>query len=167
MWCGTDSLSFWLQVSIISACRTCLDFHDVICDWFFVITLCSSLRQGNIYIMHQMMQYGADLRLIDLQGKTSLHHAVTGGNMWVEETAKFTVTQMNHARTNHQRSFPVLQCTICGRRGCSGSQTQTCTRWHPFTWLHPQETQRWSAICSEARYDSHTFSSWPTVRTSS
>lgn len=35
---------------------------------------------------HALMQYGADLRLIDLQGKTSLHHAVTGGNMWVEGT---------------------------------------------------------------------------------
>lgn len=42
--------------------------------------LCDN-RQGNIYIMHQMMQYGADLRLTDLQGKTSMHHAVTGGNM--------------------------------------------------------------------------------------
>ena len=39
------------------------------------------LRQGNIYIMHQMMQHGADLRLVDLQGKTSLHHAVLGGSM--------------------------------------------------------------------------------------
>ncbi|KAM9727650.1 uncharacterized protein ACNS7B_018089 isoform 2-T2 [Menidia menidia] len=28
-----------------------------------------------------MMQYGADLRIVDLQGKTSLHHAVTGGNI--------------------------------------------------------------------------------------
>lgn len=35
--------------------------------------------------MHQMMQYGADLRLIDLQGKTAMHHAVTGGNMSVKE----------------------------------------------------------------------------------
>ena len=39
------------------------------------------LRHGNIYIMHQMMQHGADLRLVDLQGKTSLHHAVLGGSM--------------------------------------------------------------------------------------
>lgn len=45
-----------------------------------VINVCIN-RQGNIYIMHQMMQYGADLRLSDLQGKTSMHHAVTGGNM--------------------------------------------------------------------------------------
>lgn len=47
---------------------------------FLVINVCVN-RQGNIYIMHQMMQYGADLRLSDLQGKTSMHHAVTGGNM--------------------------------------------------------------------------------------
>lgn len=45
------------------------------------IVFLTPIRQGNIYIMHQMMQYGADLRLIDLQGKTSMHHAVTGGNM--------------------------------------------------------------------------------------
>lgn len=56
--------------------------------WSCVITVCAfdPIRQGNIYIIHQMMQYGADLRLIDLQRKTSLHHAVTGGSMWVEET---------------------------------------------------------------------------------
>lgn len=57
--------------------------------WQFVLS--TSIRQGNIYIIHQMMQHGADLRLIDLQGKTSLHHTVTGGNMWVEETAHYLV----------------------------------------------------------------------------
>lgn len=43
------------------------------------------IRQGNIYIIHQMMQHGADLHITDLQGKTAMHHAVMGGNMWVKE----------------------------------------------------------------------------------
>lgn len=30
-----------------------------------------------------MRQHGADLHITDLQGKTALHHAVMGGNMWV------------------------------------------------------------------------------------
>lgn len=58
----------------------------ILCNNKFVFL--TPIRQGNIYIMHQMMQYGADLRLIDLQGKTSMHHAVTGGNMWVKGTAR-------------------------------------------------------------------------------
>lgn len=32
-----------------------------------------------------MMQHGADLHITDLQGKTAMHHAVMGGNMWVKE----------------------------------------------------------------------------------
>lgn len=43
------------------------------------------IRQGNIYIIDQMMQHGADLHITDLQGKTAMHHAVMGGNMWVKE----------------------------------------------------------------------------------
>lgn len=39
------------------------------------------IRQGNINIIHQMMQHGADLHITDLQGKTAMHHAVMGGNM--------------------------------------------------------------------------------------
>lgn len=31
------------------------------------------------------MQHGADLHITDLQGKTAMHHAVMGGNMWVKE----------------------------------------------------------------------------------
>ncbi|XP_075874752.1 uncharacterized protein LOC142883615 isoform X2 [Nelusetta ayraudi] len=46
--------------------------------------------------MHQMMQYGANLRLTDLQGKTSMHHAVTGGNIvavhYLWETGMFRFT---------------------------------------------------------------------------
>lgn len=39
------------------------------------------IRQGNINVIHQMMQHGADLHITDLQGKTAMHHAVMGGNM--------------------------------------------------------------------------------------
>lgn len=38
-------------------------------------------RNGNISIMHKMLKHGADLRVVDQQGKTSLHHAVSGGSM--------------------------------------------------------------------------------------
>lgn len=44
-----------------------------------VLLLC--YRNGNIYIMYKMMQQGADLRVADEQGKTALHHAVSGGSM--------------------------------------------------------------------------------------
>lgn len=43
--------------------------------------LCYSNRNGNIYIMHKMMQHGADLHIVDEQGKSSLHHAVGGGSV--------------------------------------------------------------------------------------
>ncbi|KAM9476692.1 palmitoyltransferase ZDHHC13 isoform 2-T2 [Clarias gariepinus] len=38
-------------------------------------------RHGNVKIMHKMLQHGADLRIVDQQGKTSLHHAVSGGSI--------------------------------------------------------------------------------------
>lgn len=136
----------------------------ILCNNKFVFL--TPIRQGNIYIMHQMMQYGADLRLIDLQGKTSMHHAVTGGNMWVKGTARHNkfffffflglafVWLHSHKYIWSWLSFPVLQCTICGRQECFASQTQTCTECHRFTWRHPQATQRWSGICSDTRCDS-------------
>lgn len=43
--------------------------------------LCYYNRNGNIYIMHKMMQHGTDLKLVDEQGKTSLLHAVSGGSV--------------------------------------------------------------------------------------
>lgn len=125
-----------------------------------LVVLLIHIRQGNIYIMHQMMQHGADLRLIDLQGKNAMHHAVMGGSMWVAAQHKFDIHHVvvcqHHCKQvfNISRSpFPVLLCIICGRRECFGSQTQICTMWHHFTWRHPQETQMWSDICSETRYD--------------
>lgn len=75
----------WVPVQASNFMQACLDPQGDL----NVCTL-TALRQGNIYVMHQMMQYGADLRLMDLQGKTSLHHAVTGGSMWVEATTYTT-----------------------------------------------------------------------------
>ncbi|XP_068423550.1 putative ZDHHC-type palmitoyltransferase 6 isoform X2 [Clinocottus analis] len=54
-----------------------------------------------------MMQYGADLRLIDLQGKTALHHAVTGGSivavhcLWETGMFRFSDTDMYHLTPLH------------------------------------------------------------------
>lgn len=124
------------------------------------------------------MQHGADLRLIDLQGKNAMHHAVMGGSMWVTAQHKFDIHHVvvcqHYCKQvyNISRSpFPVLLCIICGRRECFGSQTQICTMWHHFTWRHPQETQMWSGICSETRYDgshsltcSHFVNSYKTDR---
>lgn len=113
------------------------------------ISLWTLTRQGNIYIIHQMMQYGADLRVIDLQGKSSLHHAVTGGNMWV--FINVNITQVFHVNRSTKAYctiwLSVLQCTIYGRQECSGSQMLTCTRWRHFTWRPLLATQRWSVIC--------------------
>ncbi|KAK1791657.1 hypothetical protein P4O66_013655, partial [Electrophorus voltai] len=48
---------------------------------------------GNINVMHKMMQHGADLRVVDHQGKTALHHAVSGGSIvamqYLDETKMF------------------------------------------------------------------------------
>ncbi|XP_067377304.1 uncharacterized protein si:ch211-223a10.1 isoform X2 [Channa argus] len=54
-----------------------------------------------------MMQYGADLRLIDRQKKTSLHHAVSGGNivavqyLWETGMFRFSDTAMYQVTPLH------------------------------------------------------------------
>ncbi|XP_028324690.1 putative ZDHHC-type palmitoyltransferase 6 isoform X2 [Gouania willdenowi] len=54
-----------------------------------------------------MMKYGADPRLTDLQGKTSLHHAVTGGSivtvhyLWETGMFRFSETDMYQVTPLH------------------------------------------------------------------
>lgn len=130
------------------------------CAWSCVITVRTfDSQQAREHLHHTpddaVWSWFAPHRPAEKNVTASCSHRgqpVSGGN--TSQTWLFLsfVLYKTYACTNCYLSFLVLQFTICGRQGCSGSQTQTCTRWHPFTWLHPQATQRWSDICLETRY---------------